>query len=88
MVYSCIADENQLTVTSVKEEKVDICGQTVLRKQPIVCTGAEIEAYKIYLSCLEYFQSYHVFGDENAKAEPNPFTYAQACSTKSDFTDR
>ena len=55
VVYSCIADENQLTVTFVKEEKVDSRGQTVLRKQQIVCTGAEIEAFKKYLSLLEYF---------------------------------
>ena len=39
VVYSCIADENQLTVTYVKEEKVDSRGQAVLRKQQIVGTG-------------------------------------------------
>ena len=33
VVYNCIADENQLTVTFVKVEKVDSRGQTVLRKQ-------------------------------------------------------
>ena len=46
VVYSCIANENQLTVTFVKEEKFDSRGQTVLRKQQIVCTGTEIEAFK------------------------------------------
>ena len=46
VIYSCIADENQLTVTFVTEEKVDSRGRTVLRKQKIVCTGAEIEAFK------------------------------------------
>ena len=71
-----MADENQLTATFVKEEKVDSRGQTVLRKQQIVCTGAEIEAFKKYLSLLEYFELYHVFGRKNAKAETNPFTYA------------
>ena len=88
VVYSCIADEIQLTVTFVKEEKVDSRGQTILRKQQIVCTGAEIEALKKYLSLLECFQLYHVFGRENAKDETNPFTYAQACSTSSDVTER
>ena len=88
VVYSCIADENQLKATFVKEEKVDSRGQTVLTKQQLVCTGAEIEAFKKYLSFLEYFQLYHVFGKENAKAETNPLTYAQACRTSSDVTER
>ena len=88
VVYSCIGDKNQLTVTLVKEEKVDSRDQTVLRKQQIVCSGAEIEAFKKYLSLLEYFQLYHVFGRENKKAEPNPFYYAQACSTSSDVTEQ
>ena len=88
VVYSCIADENQLNVTFFKEEKFDSRGQTVLRKQQNVCTGAEIEAFKKYLSLLEYFQVYHVFGREIAKAGTNPFTYAQACSTSSDVTER
>ena len=82
VVYSCMANENQLT--GVDKSR----GQTVLRKQQIVCTGAEIEAFKKYLSLLEYFQLYHVFGRENAKAETNPFTYAQACRTSSDVTER
>ena len=88
VVHSCIADENQLTVTFVKEEKVDSRGQTVLRKQQIFCTGADLEAIMKYLSLLEYFQLYHVFGRENAKTETGPFTYAQACSTSSDVIDR
>ena len=69
VVYKCIADENQLTVTFVKEEKIDSRGQTVLRKQQIFCTGAEIEAFKKYFSLLEYFQLYHVFGRENTKSD-------------------
>ena len=73
-VYSCIEDENQLTVTFVKEEKVDISSKTVLRKRQTVCTGDEIEAFKKYLSLLEYFQLYHVFGRENAKAEKTPLS--------------
>ena len=48
VVYSCIADGNQLTVTFVEEEKVESRGQTILRKQQIVCTGAEIEAFEKY----------------------------------------
>ena len=87
VVYSCIVDENQLTVTFVKEEKVDSRGQTVLRKQQIVCTGAERETFKKYLSLFEYFQFFHVFRRENAKAESNPFTYAQARSASSDVTE-
>ena len=83
VVYSCIADENQLTVTFVKEKTIDSRVQTVLGNQQIVCTGAEIEAFKKFLPLLEFFQLYHVFGRENAKTETNPFTYAQACSTSS-----
>ena len=75
-VYSCITPENQLTVTFIKEEKIDTTGQTVLRKQQIVCAGAEIEAFKKYLSLLEYFQLYHVFTRENEKVETNHFKRA------------
>ena len=74
IVYSCLTAENQLTVTLVKEEKIDGRGQTVLRKQQVVCNGAEIESFKKYLSLLEYFQLYHVYERENAKNESNPFT--------------
>ena len=42
IVYSCLTAENQLSVTLVKEEKIDSRGQTVLRKQQVVCTGDEI----------------------------------------------
>ena len=87
-VYSCIAPENQLTATLIKEEKIDTRGQTVLREQQIVCAGAEIEAFKKYLSQLEYFQLYHIFTREIEKVETNPFTYAQACSTNSDVSGR
>ena len=71
-VYSCISPHNQLTVTLVKEERIDSRGQTILRKQQIVCGGAEIEAFKKYLSLVEYFQLYHVYTRENAKTEKNP----------------
>ena len=87
-VYGCITPENQLRVTLIKEEKIDTRGQTVLRKQQIVCAGAEIEAFKKYLSLLEYFQMYHVFTRENEKFETNPFSYAQACSANSDVSGR
>ena len=87
-VYSCIAPVNQLTVTLVKEERIDSRGQTVLRKQQIVCDGAEIEAFKKYFSLVEYFQLYNVYTRENAKTETNPFTYAQACSSNSDVSGR
>ena len=87
-VYSCIAPDNQLTVTLVKEERIDSRGQTILRKEQIVCGGAEIEAFKKYLSLVEYFQLYYVYTRENAKTETNPFTYAQACSTSSDVSGR
>ena len=77
-VYSCIAPDNQLTVTLVKEERIDSRGQTILRKQQILFGGAEIEAFMKYLSLVDYFQLYHVYARENAKTEINPFTYAHA----------
>ena len=46
IVYSFLTAETQLSVTLVKEEKIDSRGQTVLRKQQVVCTGAEIESTK------------------------------------------
>ena len=87
-VYSYKTAEDQLTVTFVKEEKVDTRGQTVLRKQQVTCTDTEIETPKKYLSLLEYFKLYHVYARESAKTETNPFTYAQACSTSSDISNR
>ena len=70
-VCSCIASDNQLTVTFLKEEKIDSRGQTILRKQQILCNTAEIDTLKKYLSLLEYFQMYHVFTRENEKTEIN-----------------
>ena len=85
-VYSCIALDNQLTAPLVKEEKIDSRGQTILRKQQILCGGAEREAFKKYLSLVEYSQSYHVCTKGNANTKTNPFTYAQSCSTNSDVS--
>ena len=76
-VCSCFASDNQLTLTFLKEEKIDFRGQTILRKQQILRNTAEIETLKKYLSLLEYFQMYHVFTRKNEKTETNPFTYAQ-----------
>ena len=87
-IYSCITVENQLTVTFVKEQKIDTRGQTVLKKQQIVCSSAEIGAFKKYLSLLEYFKLYHVYARERAKKETNPYTYAQAASSSSNVPDR
>ena len=71
-VCSCIASDNQLTVTFLKEEKIDSRGQTILRKQQILRNTAEIETLKKYLSLLEYFQMYHVFTRENEKLKLTP----------------
>ena len=67
IVYSYVTAEDQLSVTVVKGGKVDRWGRTVLSKQQVVCTGAEIESSKKYLSLLEYFQLYHIYEKENAK---------------------
>ena len=88
IVYSCLTAENQLSVTLVKEEKVDSRGQTVLRKQQVVCTGAAIESFKDHLSLLGYFQLYQVYERENAKNESNPFTYTQAVSSSASASER
>ena len=77
--YSGKPLESRLTVTFIKEEKIETRGHTLLRKQQILCAGAEIEHFKEYLSIPEYFQLYHVCTRENEKVQTNPFTYAQAC---------
>ena len=46
IVHSCLAHENQLTATKVKEEKTDSRGQIVLKKLQAVCTIAEEESFK------------------------------------------
>ena len=82
-VCSCITNDNQITLSLVKEEKIESRGQSILRKQQIHCNIAEVETLKKYLSLLEYFQMYHVFTRENEKTETNPFTYSQVASTGS-----
>ena len=67
----------------VREEKTESRGQSILRKQQILCNVAEVETLKKYLSLLEYFQMYHVFTRENEKTETNPFNYSQVASTGS-----
>ena len=86
IVYSCLAAENQLNVTLVKEEKIDSRGQTVLRKQQTVCTGVEIESFKNYLSFLEYFQLYHLC-DKKAKNESNPFSNGKVLSSSASASE-
>ena len=71
-VCGCIASDSQLTVTFLKEEKIDSRGQTVLRRQQILCNTAEIETLMKYLSLLEYVQLYHVFTRENEKLKLTP----------------
>ena len=84
----CFASDNQLTVNFLKEEKIDSRGQTILRKQQLLCNTAESETLKKYLSQLEYFQLYHVFTRENEKTEINPSTYAQVFSASANTTGR
>ena len=59
-VCSYITNDNQLTLTFLKEEKLESRGQNILRKQQILCNTKEIETLKKNLSLLEYFQMYHV----------------------------
>ena len=75
-VCSYITNDNQLTLTLLKEEKIESRGQNILRKQQILCHTKEIETLKKYLSLLENFQMHHVVTTENEKTETNPFTYA------------
>ena len=82
-VCSCITNDNQITVSLVREEKIELRGQSILRKHQILCNIAEVETLKKYLSLLEYFQMYHVFTRENEKTETNPFTNSQVASTGS-----
>ena len=55
-VCSCFASDNQLTVTFMKEEKFDSHGQTILRKQQILCNTAEIETLKNIFHCWSTFK--------------------------------
>ena len=54
-VRNCIAINNKMIRTFLKEGKIDSRGQNILRKQQILCNAAEIETLKKYLSLLEYF---------------------------------
>ena len=82
-VCSCITNDNQINLSLVREEKIESRGQSILRKQQIICNLSEVETLKKYLSLLEYFQMYHVFTRENEKTETNPFTFAQVANPSS-----
>ena len=73
-VCSYILNDNQLTLTLLKEEKKESRGQNILRKQQILCNTKEKKTLKKYLSLLEYFQMYHVVAKEHEKTETNLFT--------------
>ena len=82
-VCSCITNDNQINLSLVREVKIESRGQSILRKQQIICNLSEVETLKNYLSLLEYFKMYHVFTRENEKTETNPFTYAQVANPSS-----
>ena len=82
-VCSCVTNDNQINLSLVREEKKESRGQSILRKQQIICNLSEVETLKKYLSLLEYFQTYHVFTRENEKTETNLFTYAQVANPSS-----
>ena len=67
MVCSYITNDNQLTLTLLKEEKIESRGQNILQIQQILCNTKEIETLKKYFSLLEYFEMYHVVTTENEK---------------------
>ena len=82
-VCSCITNDNQINLSLVREKKIESRGQSILRKQQILCNIAEVETLKKYLLLLEYFQMYQVFTRENKKTETNPITCSQVASTGS-----
>ena len=54
-VCSCITNDNQINLSLVREEKIESRGQSILRKQQIICKLSEVETLKKYFSLLEYF---------------------------------
>ena len=48
-ICSYITNDNQLTLTLLKEEKIQSRGQNLLRKEQILCNTKEIEMLKKYL---------------------------------------
>ena len=82
-VCSFITNDNQITLSLVREEKLESRGQSILRKQQILCNIAEVETLKKYFSLLKCFQMYREITRENEKTETNPFTYSQVASTGS-----
>ena len=53
---SCITNDNQITLSLVREEKIESRGQSILRKQQVVCKKAEIETLKNIFCCLNSFK--------------------------------
>ena len=55
-VCSCITNDNQITLSLVREEKIESRGQSILRKQQFLCNLAEIETLKNIFPCLNTFK--------------------------------
>ena len=55
-VCSCITKDNQISLSLVREEKIESRGQSILRKQQIICNLAEIETLKNNFPCLNTFK--------------------------------
>ena len=81
-------NELKLTLSLIKEEKIESRRQSFLRKQQFLCNVTEVDTPQKYLSLLEYFQMYHVFTKENEKNKINPFTYSQFASNGSNDPGR
>ena len=52
---SCITIDNQITLSLVREEKIESRGHSILRKQQVLFNIAEVETLKKYLSLLDFF---------------------------------
>ena len=82
-VCNCITNDNQITLSLVREEKIESRRQSILRKQQILCNLAEIETLKNIFHCLNIFKCTTSLQEKNEKTETNPFTYAQDANPSS-----
>ena len=55
-VCSCITNDNQINLSLVREDKVESRGQSILRKQQIICNLSDIETLKKNFHCLNTFK--------------------------------
>ena len=73
-VCSFITNDNQITLSLVREEKIESRGQSILRKQQILCNIAEVETLKKIFHCSNIFKCTMSLQEKMKRLKLSPLT--------------